>query len=404
MRFQTISDQHQLIACCDELSAAQVITFDTEFVSEDTYRPELCLIQVAAADQLYVIDPMGISDLRPFWECLATPGHDTVVHAGREELRFSWRAIGRFPHQVLDVQLAAALVGLEYPAAYATLVSKLLKVNLTKGETRTNWRRRPLSATQIEYALQDVLYLEALRDVLVLGIQERGRENWLKEELSAWERQIEGLEGAENWRRVAGGSGLSARSLAIVRELWRWREEEADRKNMPAKRVLRDDLIVELARRQSADPKHIHAVRGLERRNLERHLPELASRIDRALRLDESEHPPRPVSSTRPQLSLLGQFLASALGSICRDAGVATSLVGTAQDVRDLVAHRLQLDTNRRGEVPVLARGWRAEVVGKVIDDLLTGHLAIKVGEPLSEQPLEFVQVRERFPSDQPSH
>jgi ribonuclease D len=396
VRYQSITDQRQLVECCDEFSRAGVIAFDTEFVSEDTYRPELCLIQVSADEHLYVIDPLGIPDLSPFWECLAAPGHTTVVHAGREELRFSWRAIGRFPHQVLDVQLAAAFVGLEYPAAYATLVSKLLTVSLAKGETRTNWRRRPLSTRQIEYALQDVFYLKALHDVLMEGIQELDRESWLAEELAAWEQQIKNLEGTESWRRVSGVSGLNSRSLAIVRELWRWREQEAERRNMPARRVLRDDLIVELARRQSAELKHIHAVRGLERRGLERHLPELASRIERALQLDEPACPARPNSSNRPQLNLLGQFLASALGSICRDAGVATSLVGTAQDVRDLVAHRLQIENSKRQEVPHLARGWRAQVVGKVIDELLAGQRAIKVGDPLAEQPLKFIPVHRR--------
>lgn len=398
MRYQTISDARELAACCEELAKAKVIAFDTEFVSEDSYRPELCLVQVAADGELYVIDSLSVRDLRPFWECLAEPGHVTIVHAGREELRFSWRAIGRFPHQVLDVQLAAAFVGLEYPAAYATLVYKLLKVSLNKGETRTNWRRRPLSAVQIEYALQDVLYLEQIRDVLMEGIVQRGRESWLTEELEAWERQIQELEGTENWRRISGLASLSSRSLAIARELWRWREQEAERRNMPAKRVLRDDLIVELSRRQSAELKHIHAVRGLERRNLERHLPELSRRIEQALQLSDQECPSRPKSSTRPQLNLLGQFLASALGSICREAGVATSLVGTAQDVRDLVAYRLDLETSRPAEPPVLTRGWRAEVVGRVIDELLAGQQAIRVSDPLSEQPLQFVRVADPAP------
>lgn len=392
VQYQTITDARQLAVCCDKLAGEPVIAFDTEFVSEDSYRPELCLVQVAAGDTLFVVDPQPIHDLTPLWERLAAPDHVTVVHAGREELRFSLRAIGRLPHKLFDVQIAAGLIGLEYPAAYATLVSRLLQVNLSKGETRTNWRRRPLSARQIEYALQDVIHLAAIRDTIQQRLEQLGREAWLAEEMTSWQQQLERTEAAENWRRVSGTAGLAPRSLAIVRELWRWREEEAERRNMPARRILRDDLIVELARRQSSDVKHIYAIRGFERRGMQRHLDDLAARIEQALNLPAEELPPRPTSSTRPQLNLIGQFLTSALGSICRDAQVAPSIVGTAQDVRDLVAHRLKLE--KHPHPPALMTGWRAEVVGQVLDDLLAGRLGLRVTDPLAEQPLGFVKCR----------
>ncbi len=391
MQYETISDARQLERCCETLAQEPVIAFDTEFVSEDTYRPELCLVQVAAGKHLYVIDPQPIRDLTPFWETLAAPGHTTVVHAGREELRFSLRAIGRLPYGLIDVQIAAGLVGIEYPAAYSTLVSRLLHISLAKGETRTDWRRRPLSARQIEYALQDVVHLDRIREILEQRLDELGRRSWLDEEMAAFQEHVQRAESVENWRRVSGVSGLPPRSLAIVRELWRWRDEEAERRNMPPRRILRDDLIVELAKRQSSDIKHIHAVRGLERRGLQRHMEALSNRIAAALQLTEEEWPSRPAGSTRPQLNLIGQFLATALGSICRDAQVAPSLVGTAQDVRDLVAFRLNLE--RPSKPPVLTTGWRAQVVGHVIDELLEGKLAIVVSDPLAEQPLGFVPV-----------
>jgi ribonuclease D len=288
------------------------------------------------------------------------------------------------------VQLAAGFVGLEYPAAYATLASKLLRIGLSKGETRTDWRRRPLSSTQIEYALQDVLYLEPMRDALQQQLDALERHSWYLEECAQWLAQVAASEKAENWRRLSGVSGLPSRSLAVVRELWRWREEEAERTNAPARRILRDDLIVELARRQTADLRRIRAVRGLERRNLQKRLPEIAERIQRALELPEGEHPKRAAKSTRPQLNLIGQFLATALGGICRNAQIATGLVGSAEDVRDLVAHRLQLE-GFDAEPPALARGWRAEVVGRVIDELLQGQLAVRIANPLAEQPLDFL-------------
>jgi ribonuclease D len=392
VHYENIITPPDLASLCDRLSQAAAIAIDTEFVSEDSYRPELCLIQVAADGDLYVIDPQTVGDVSPFWECLAAPGHVTIVHAGREELRFCWRTIGKFPAEVFDVQLAAGFVGLEFPAAYATLVSKLLRVNLSKGETRTDWRRRPLSTIQIEYALQDVLYLDQMRIVLQQQLHALTRDHWFREERDEWQRMIAASEHAENWRRVSGVSGLSMRSLAIVRELWLWREEEAERLDSPPRRILRDDLIVELARRQSSDLKRIRAVRGLDRRNLQKRLPDIARRIQQALEAPEESFPQRTAKSTRPQLNLVGQFLATALGGICRNAQIATGLVGSAEDVRDLVAYRLHLEGSR-STPPALAHGWRAEVVGKVIDELLQGQLAVRIHQALAEQPLEFLQL-----------
>ena len=141
--------------------------------------------------------------------------------------------------------------------------------------------------------------------------------------------------------RVSGINGLSNRSLAIVRELWRWREAEAARRDSPVRRVFRDDLIVELAKRRSADLKQIRAVRGLERGDLQRLLPKIGEHIALALDLPESELPRSERREMPNQLNLLGQFLSSALSSICRSAQIAPSIVGTASDVRDLIAYRL---------------------------------------------------------------
>lgn len=366
-----------------------MIAFDTEFVSEDTYRPELCLVQVAADDRLAVIDPYPLENLNPFWELLAKEGHVTVVHAGREELRFSLEAIGRGPHNLFDVQIGAALIGMEYPAAYSTLVSKLLGQTLPKGETRTDWRKRPLSQRQLEYAVHDVYFLERLSELLLKRLTEMGRESWLADEMQSWQRMVEQFEQGERWMRTGGIAGLSRRHLAIVRELWRWRDEEARRRNQPPKRILRDDLIVELAKRQTSDPKRIRALRGMERGDIQKQMPRLTAAIDTALNLTDDELPSLDRRPIRSQLTVLGQFLATALGSICRSAGVAPSIVGTGQDVRDLIAHHLQL-TDEDDEVPLLAQGWRKQVVGRVIEDLISGKLTISIADPTADEPLAF--------------
>ena len=390
MHYEHINSDQHLRDFCEIISAAPIVAFDTEFVSEDSYQPELCLIQLAAEDRLAIVDPLEVQTLLPLWELLISPGRETLVHAGREEFRFIYKATGRRPSLWFDVQIAAGLIGMEYPASYGTLSSKLLGRTLAKDETRTDWRRRPLTPRQLEYALQDVAELEQIRDALHRRLSELGRLDWLAQELADWQQDVEEYDTGERWQRTAGIAGLSLRSLAIVREIWLWRDAEASRRNIPTRRVLRDDLLVELAKRQTADVKRIRSVRGMERGDLQRYMPKIAQCVEKAMTLKDNELPRLPKKSSRPQLNALGQFLSTALGSICRSANVAPSLAGTAQDVRDLIAYRLKLGGFAPGEVPLLARGWRAEVVGQVIDHLLAGDLAIRIGDPLADEPLEF--------------
>ena len=395
MQYDNIISDQDLRDFCQVIAGAKVIAFDTEFVSEDSYQPELCLIQVAAQGRLAIIDPLAVGDLTPFWHLLAAPGKETLVHAGREEFRFCHKAIGKRPSGWFDVQLAAGLIGIEYPASYGNLAYKLLGKSLSKEETRTDWRKRPLSQRQLEYALLDVLDLEAIRDLLHAELESRGRLAWLAEELEVWQDSIEAAEAStEKWRRVGGLAGMSRRTLGIVRALWSWRDAEAEQRNCPPRRILRDDLIIELAKRQTADAKRIRSLRGMEYSGVQRHLPKIASVIERALELKDHDLPQSERKNSRPQLNLLGQFLSTALGSICRKASVAASLVGTAQDVRDLIAYRLGLGGFEEGELPALAAGWRAEVVGQVIDHLLAGDVYIRIADPLADEPLAFEKVQ----------
>ena len=217
-----------------------------------------------------MIDTMVVHDVRPFWQAVVDGDHETIVHAGRGEMEFCLQAVDRLPKKLFDVQLAAGLAGIEYPAGYGTLVAKLLGESSQKQETRTDWRKRPLSKRQIDYAVQDVYYLGLIRDRVYARLEELGRLAWMKEETAAWCEELCRATSSERWRRVSGNSGLDPRSLAIVHELWKWREGEAKHRDQPARRVLRDDLIIELAKRQTADVKRIRAVRGLERGDLVR--------------------------------------------------------------------------------------------------------------------------------------
>lgn len=387
MKYEYLSTDQAVREFCQEIAGAPFIAFDTEFVSEDRYYPELCLVQVAAREQLAVLDPLAAPDLTPFWQLLASPGHTTIVHAGREEFRFCRRAIGARPAELFDTQVASGFVGLDYPAAYGTLLQRVLGQSLKKGETRTNWRHRPLSKRQLEYAVQDVVYLEPLYQRLIDRLDQLGRRHWLRDELAVWQDHLEREETTERWRRVSGISGLSRRQLAILRELWRWRDAQARSRDVPPRRVLRDDLMLEVARRASDDERLIRAVRGMDWRKLQRSIPDLAACVSRGLALPDEQMPHSGPKVARPQYTLLGQFLATAVHNMARAANMAPGLVGSVEDVRDLIAYHLG---HGGQEVPILAQGWRSEVVGQVVSRLLDGELAVRIRDPNSQEPLSF--------------
>ena len=387
--YDLITTESQLGALVDRLAAHSHVAFDTEFVSEHTYRSQLCLIQVAAPDTLAVIDTLKVRELDPFWRLLTEPGRTTVVHAGREEMGFILQAIKARPSSLFDVQVASGLVDHDYPAGYASIVRRFLNLPTNKGETRTDWRQRPLTPAQLEYALDDVRHLEKLWKKLEGKLASSGRTAWMEDEMQAWQNDVEESFIRKRWRRVSGLSGLSRRELAIARELWHWRDSVAESRDMPPKRVLRDDLLVELCKRKSADERQISAIRGMQRSDLRHILHGLSEAIGRGLELPDEECPGgEKHRAPPPQLAVLGQFLATAVAGVCRQMYLAPALVGTSSDMRDLLAYKLGYWDDEDDRAPLLASGWRAEVVGSLVDDLLSGKASLRIGDVLSNDPL----------------
>ena len=384
--YQEIKTRQQLAEFCKRSVSSRFIGFDTEFVSENRYRPELCLLQVATDEEFAIIDTLAIDDISDFWNLLVTGDHVTIAHAAREEFLFCYRACRQRPQKLFDVQLAAGMIGLEYPAAYANLVSKILGTTIDKGETRTDWMKRPLSQRQIDYALRDVIHLKPLYESISASLQRLKRTAWLEEEMQSWQTSLEATCDEPQWQRVSGISGLKSRELAIVRDLWNVRDEEAEKKNRSPKRVLADDLIVELARRGTSDPKRLKAIRGFENRVAASLVGRISSAIATANSLPDSELPPRMPRSKTINLGLLGQFLTTALKIVCMHENISPAIVGTSQDVRDLAAWRMGLAGSKTQ--PALAKGWRAEIIGQLIEKMLDGSVAIRVDNPKSSQPL----------------
>ena len=380
----------ELDELCRALRQAEILAFDTEFISENRYRPELCLIQVCYDGHLALVDALAIGSTQSFWEVVVDGPAIPVTHAGRAELLFCHEATGRMPSRLFDVQVAAGLAGYEYPASYANLVGRLTRDELRKSETRSDWRKRPLTPEQLQYALQDVQYLPDMYRRLERELQTLQRLDALREEMDETQRQLLIQEVEQPWFRLASSQGLRPRGQAILVELWKWRDRKAARKNLPPRRVLRDDLLMELARREASQPQGILALRGMNRSDLD--VQEIAAAIQRGLAAPTLPGSGSANSRSPDEHGLLGQHLYTAFGLVCREHRVAPALAGSVQDVRKLAAWYLG-EQRPEDPLPKLLTGWRRQVVGEFIEEVMDGRWAISVDRANLELPLKLHRI-----------
>jgi len=386
MAHLTVSTPKELSGLCRRLQAVETIAYDTEFISEGKYQPELCLVQIAAEGLLVLVDPLSIPNLSPLWQLFCDGKREIIVHACRSEMEFCHRSIGRLPPQLFDVQVAAGFVGNDYPMGFSSLLRQFLHVSLRKTESRTTWNQRPLTPLQVEYALDDVRYLEALHRVIKTQLTEQKRLAWYHEEIEHVKLSLKTYFETPQWRSLPKISGLPPRELAILRELWFWREKLAQQRNIPSSRMFRDDLLVELSRRRTSEEKRIAALRGMQRQDLARILPDIVAAVSRGLELSEQELPIPPLRTSYPQYTVLTQVLYAVLGSICKRNRIAPLLVGNPNDVRELIA--AELGTLPESVTPRLATGWRNQLIGTLLFDLLHGRKTIQINHNTPDEPL----------------
>jgi ribonuclease D len=378
-----VAHPDELAECCAYLASCDEFGFDTEFVGEDSYHPSLCLVQVSAGDRLYLIDPLSAGSLEPFWRLVIDPSRVSVVHAGREEVRLCRLGGGSAPGRLFDLQIAAGLAGYSYPLSHGALVNQVLGVQLTKGETLTEWRSRPLTPEQIRYAFDDVRYLLPARAKLVARLERLGRSDWVIEESGRLARTTAPEEiNNERWRKLRGLGSLDRRRLAAVRALFQWREEVAARTNRPPRTIVRDDLIVEIARRNPTRESDLQVVRGLPKRDLEAIVKTvLAARALPAADLPE----PADRDQDPAQVGLVTNVLTAVLGDFCVRNRLAPNLVASTADVKLLV--RARLAGEELPERSALTRGWRAAYVLPVMLAVLDGRRSVRIADVAAEAP-----------------
>jgi ribonuclease D len=356
---------------------------DTEFMGEGRYRPLLCLVQVAVEAEdggvrVEVLDPLEDSfDPGPLAEALADPDVEVIMHAGRQDVALLRRVWGTEVTSIFDTQVAAGFAGRRAQLGYEALLSEMLGVRLRKSASFTRWDARPLSEEQVAYAREDVLHLLELTDALQGELSERGRLEWACEECRALEDVSDERDLDSIFSRLPRVNSLDPAHRAVARELVEWREETAKASDRPVSSVLHDSALVEIAKRRPQSVERLRQIRGLNEATLHRRGRSIVEAVRRG-----RERPPIPVEGARPSqpdaedapLIALGEAL---VRTRAMEAELAYELVAARADLQRIVT------SVREGapepEVRTL-QGWRRELVGGELLELLDGHRTLRVG------------------------
>jgi len=369
--------------------------FDTEFVMEDRFEAEVCLVQIANRNTVALIDPLAGLNLDAIWNMVCDDRIETLVHAGQEDLGLAVQHTGRPPRRVFDLQVAAGLVGLDYPISLQRLVQSLLHVRLHKSKTLTNWRRRPLTEAQVRYAAEDVTHLLELHTKLQTKLQRLERAHWAEEEFQRIEdpacyRPVP----EDRLQRLKGAGSLNGQQLAIAGRLLAWRDRTAQRINQPARILLKDHLLIEIAKHAIGEVAELRELRGL---NLsERNARAVCQEVQEAMALPNSEWPtPKPREVETPREAALMALATAVTRSYCLDHDIAYGMVATQKAIKSLVRFSAGGQTEEQLDLRLL-RGWRRETVGTMLHEVLTGRMLIHVEPATNGKALHVVPVEEK--------
>ncbi len=352
------------------------LAVDTEFLRERTYFPKLCLIQVANGEIAAAIDPIALNDLSPLRDLLMNPAIEKVFHAARQDMEIFLNEWQVLPQPLFDTQPAAALLGLGDQVGYGKLIQQVLKTELPKDHSRTDWSRRPLDKAQLRYALDDVIYLGQAYRKIKSQLEQAGRLTWLDAEFrTLTSPQTYSLEPMDMWKKVKGRQHIKGIKLAILQVLAAWREEQALAKNLPRRWILKDDVLLEIARRSPKNTQELERVRGVDAGFVRKNGNAMLELIEKARQLPKEQWPRDKRSASRPTprqeatLDLLG----AALRLIAVEAGLSPQVIASRKDLLALL--------NREDNCALL-RGWRKSLAGEPLQELVEGkrQLVIKGG------------------------
>jgi ribonuclease D len=370
---QVITTTDELAKFSKTLRAQPYVAVDTEFMREKTYWPILCLVQAAADGAEAIIDPLADKiDLSPFLDLLTDKKVVKVFHAARQDLEIFYKLIGDVPAPLFDTQIAAMACGFGDQIGYEPLMRALLKAKIDKGSRFTDWARRPLSDAQLTYALSDVTHLRDAYPLLTQSLEKRERKHWVEEEMEALNNGDLYFVQPENaWKRLKL-KGVRPKEIGVVVKLAEWRELEAQTKDTPRSRILKDESIFELARSQPQDAKTLARARsiptGFER---SRAGAAIIDAIKQGMELPRDSLPSVEKAEREKASADVLELLKVLLKRQCEAFHVAPKLIASSADVEAIA-----LDDD--ADVPALS-GWRREIYGEPALRLKRGEIALKL-------------------------
>ena len=372
MNIECITDTAELAAFCAKVADLDYITVDTEFLREKTYYPKLCLIQVAGQENQAIIDPLadGI-DLGAFYALLEKPDLVKVFHACRQDLEIFYQKTGKVPSPVFDTQIAAMVTGHGDQVGYETLVNRILNRRLDKSARFTDWSMRPLSQKQLAYAMSDVTHLCDIYELFKAELDLSGRQSWLEEEMgNTIQLSNFDIDPMECWRKIKS-RGTEPRFLGVLREVAAWRELEAQNRDVPKNRIVRDEAMLDIAGSKPRNPKELSKIRGISEGFAEGKLGVgLLKAVNRAMDLPDAELPHVPKKERLPDgIGPLSDLLKVLLKKQSEEHQVASRLIANASDLETIAAHK-------DPDVPAMY-GWRYDLFGRLAQDLKDGRLAL---------------------------
>lgn len=367
-----ITDPARLAALCDEWSREEWLALDTEFIRERTYYPQLCLVQIGTSQGAWAVDPLAPGmDLAPLLKLLADPRMLKVFHAGRQDMEIFYHLMGYTPSPVFDTQIAAQVCGFGESVSYEAIVQKTVGKSVDKGARFTDWAKRPLSERQLTYALQDVIYLRGVYDKLHEFMARQNRMEWIAGEMEKLtDHALYDAPEEDAWKRLRF-NGRKPESFAALQAIAAWREREAKRMDVPRGRLVRDDLLTEIALAMPRTLEDLHHLRGTQ--NLSKTVQKgLVEAIDAALAGSPAAWPKQP---TRPREEPALHRHALSLLQLLLEVQAEKHRV-TAR----MIATRDELEAMARGTRDIAPlQGWRGEVFGAQALKLLSGEIALSV-------------------------
>jgi ribonuclease D len=369
-----LTTTEELAAACARFAAHDFVTVDTEFLRETTFWPKLCVVQVASRDEVVIVDALadGIV-LASLFELLGNEKVLKVFHAARQDIEIVWHLAGSIPAPIFDTQVAAMVLGYGDSIAYDQLVQRVTGAHIDKSSRFTDWSRRPLSAAQVNYAASDVTHLRDVYLKLAAALEKRKRTHWVFDEMSVLTSPGTYRQAPEDaWRRV-GGRVRKPRDLAILIEVAAWREREAQSKNVPRSRVLKDDALTEVALQAPDTPEKLGAIRMIPK-GWERSKGGLD--LIEAVKLGLGRDPATLPRIAPPRIASNGasatvELLKVLLKMVAESQGVAAKVIATTDEL-DLIAD------NDEADVPAL-HGWRRELFGEKALALKQGRLCLAI-------------------------